>query len=148
MIRQISIKTKFGWITAFEEKDNITRVKFGKFKNILPSKNLKKFRYSLNNFFARKNKSIKFKYLLKGSVIQKKVWRELNKIKFGNTKTYGEIAKKYNLSPRHVGKICGQNKIVLAIPCHRVIRSDGTVGGFSGLGGTILKKKLLDFEKT
>ena len=148
MIRQISIKTKFGWITAFEEKDNITRVKFGKFKNILPSNNLKKFRHSLNNFFARKNKSIKFKYLLKGSVIQKKVWRELNKIKFGNTKTYGEIAKKYNLSPRHVGKICGQNKIVLAIPCHRVIRSDGTVGGFSGLGGTILKKKLLDFEKT
>ena len=148
MIRQISIKTKFGWITAFEEKDNITRVKFGKFKNILPSNNLKKFRHSLNNFFARKNKSIKFKYLLKGSIIQKKVWRELNKIKFGNTKTYGEIAKKYNLSPRHVGKICGQNKIVLAIPCHRVIRSDGTVGGFSGLGGAILKKKLLAFEKT
>ena len=59
MIRQISIKTKFGWITAFEEKDNITRVKFGKFKNILPSNNLKKFRHSLDNFFARKNKSIK-----------------------------------------------------------------------------------------
>ena len=148
MIRQISIKTKFGWITAFEEKDKIIKVKFGKFKNILPSKNLKKFRHSLNNFFSKKDKSIKFKYLLKGSAIQKKVWRELNKIKFGNTKTYGEIAKKYNLSPRHVGKICGQNKIVLAIPCHRVIRSDGTVGGFSGLGGAILKKKLLAFEKT
>ena len=41
MIRQISIKTKFGWITAFEEKDKIIKVKFGKFKNILPSKNLK-----------------------------------------------------------------------------------------------------------
>ena len=148
MIRQISIKTKFGWITAFEEKDKIIKVKFGKFKNISSSKNLKKFRHGLNNFFAKKDKSIKFKYLLKGSAIQKKVWRELNKIKFGNTKTYGEIAKKYNLSPRHVGKICGQNKIVLAIPCHRVIRSDGTVGGFSGLGGAILKKKLLAFEKT
>jgi len=148
MIRQISIKTKFGWITAFEEKDKIIRVKFGKFKNILPSKNLKKFRYSLNNFFARKNKSFKFKYLLKGTTTQKQIWRELNKIKFGNTKTYGEIAKKYNLSPRHVGKICSQNKIVLAIPCHRVIKSDGSIGGFSGLGGTILKKKLLDFEKT
>jgi len=148
MIRQISIKTKFGWITAFEEKDKIIRVKFGKFKNILPSKNLKKFRHSLNNFFSRKNKSFKFKYLLKGSSTQKRVWRELSKIKFGNTKTYGEIAKKYNLSPRHVGKICSQNKIVLAIPCHRVIKSDGSIGGFSGLGGIILKKKLLDFEKT
>ena len=148
MIRQISIKTKFGWITAFEEKDKIIKVKFGKFKNISSSKNLKKFRHSLNNFFSKKDKSIKFKYLLKGTTTQKQIWRELNKIKFGNTKTYGEIAKKYNLSPRHVGKICGQNKIVLAIPCHRVIRSDGTVGGFSGLGGAILKKKLLAFEKT
>tara|TARA_Y100000590_G_C15114251_1_gene786131 strand:- start:48 stop:494 length:447 start_codon:yes stop_codon:yes gene_type:complete len=147
MIRQISIKTKFGWITAFEEKGKIIKVKFGKSRNILPSKNLKKLKQSFNNFFDRKSKSIKFKYSLNGTSIQKKIWRELNKIKFGNTKTYGEIAKKYNLSPRHVGKICGQNKIVLAIPCHRVIRSDGTIGGFSGLGGTILKKKLLAFER-
>jgi len=47
-----------------------------------------------------------------------------------------------------VGKICGQNKSVLAIPCHRVIKSNGALGGFSGQGGIILKKKLLDFEKT
>ena len=75
------------------------------------------------------------------------MWTELKNIKFGQTKTYGEIAKKYKLSPRHVGKICGQNKIILAIPCHRVIKSDGSMGGFSGIGGTVLKKKLLDFEK-
>ena len=73
---------------------------------------------------------------------------ELKKIKFGKTKSYGEIAKKYKLSPRHVGKICGQNRIVLAIPCHRVIRSDGSLGGFSGLGGLTLKKKLLIFERS
>ena len=41
----------------------------------------------------------------------------------------------------------GQNKIVLAIPCHRVIRSDGSMGSFSSIGGVTLKKKLLDFEK-
>ena len=56
---------------------------------------------------------------------------ELKKIKFGKTKTYGEIAKKYKLSPRHVGKICSQNKIILVVPCHRVIRSNGNIGGFS-----------------
>ena len=147
MIRQISIKTKFGWISAFEEKGIIIRIKFGKHKNKLINKNLKKFRSSLNNFLARKNKSINFKVLLKGSSIQKKVWRELKKIKFGKTKTYGEIAKKYKLSPRHVGKICSQNKIILFIPCHRVIKSNGNLGGFSAQGGISLKKKLLDFEK-
>ena len=82
----------------------------------------------------------------KGNKTQKKVWSELRKIKSGRTKTYGQIAKKLKISPRHVGKICGQNKLPLYIPCHRVIRSDGTLGGFSAIGGTKLKKKILMFE--
>ena len=146
MMRQISIKTKFGWISAFEEKDKIIEVKFGKYKNKFISKNLKNFKASLNNFLKGNCKSIKCNFLVKGNLIQKKIWSELKNIKFGKTKTYGEIAKKYKISPRHVGKICGQNKILLAIPCHRVIKSDGSTGGFSSKGGIILKKKLLDFE--
>jgi len=147
MIKQISIKTRFGWISAFEKKGRIIKVKFGKTRKKSISNNLRKFRNSLNNFTTGKSKSIKSNLLIKGNPIQKKVWRELKNIKFGKTKTYGEIAKKFRLSPRHVGKICGQNKIVLAIPCHRVIRSDGSMGGFSSIGGITLKKKLLDFEK-
>ena len=146
MIRQISIKTKFGWISAFEEKGKIVRVDFSKHKNKSVSKNLKKFRSSLNDFLKGKSKFIKSNFLIKGSPIQKKVWRELKNIKFGKTKTYGEIAKITKLSPRSVGKICGQNKLLLIIPCHRVIRKDGKLGGFSARGGIKLKKKLLKFE--
>jgi len=122
MMRQISIKTKFGWISAFEDKGKIIRVKFGKHKTILPSKNLKRFKSSLNSFLLKKTNFIRCNMMQNGTIIQKKIWNELQKIKFGKTKTYGEIAKKYKLSPRHVGKICGQNNIVLVIPCHRVIR--------------------------
>tara|TARA_B100000686_G_scaffold195142_1_gene202049 strand:- start:236 stop:682 length:447 start_codon:yes stop_codon:yes gene_type:complete len=147
MIKQISIKTKFGWISAFEQNNKIYKVKFGKCKNKSISKNLKQFKFSLNNFLTKKSKFIKFNTLIEGNSIQKKVWNELKKIKFGKTKSYGDIAKKYNLSPRHVGKICAQNKIPLAIPCHRVIKSDGSLGGFSARGGIFLKKKLLEFEK-
>ena len=147
MIKQISIKTKFGWISAFEQNNKIYKVKFGKCKNKSTSNNLKKFKSSLNNFLAKKNKFLKFNTLIVGNSIQKKVWNELKKIKFGKTKSYGQIAKKIKLSPRHVGKICAQNKILLSIPCHRVIRSDGSIGGFSARGGISLKKKLLDFEK-
>ena len=147
MTRQISIKTKFGWVSAFEEKDKIVRVKFGKHKNKSVSKNLRNFKASLQTFLTRKSISIKSNFHIEGNLIQKKVWAELKNIKFGETKTYGAIAKKYKLSPRHVGKICGQNKIVLFIPCHRVIRSDGNIGGFSSKGGVSLKKKLLNFEK-
>ena len=94
-----------------------------------------------------KKKIIKSPYQIEGNKTQKIVWRELRRIKIGKTKSYGEIAKKYKLSPRHIGKICSQNKLVLVIPCHRVVRSDGTLGGFSSKGGIKLKKKLLEFEK-
>ena len=137
-----------GWISAFENNGKIFEVKFGKHKNKSVSKNLKRFRNNLINFLNRKNNAFESDFLIEGNIMQKQVWKELTRIKLGKTKSYGEIAKKFKLSPRHVGKICGQNKIVIAIPCHRVVRSDGSMGGFSSRGGIILKKKILDFEKS
>jgi len=148
MVKKISVKTELGWISAFENNGKIFEVKFGKHKNKSVSKNLKRFRNNLINFLNRKNNAFESDFLIKGNIIQKQVWKELTRIKLGKTKSYGEIAKKFKLSPRHVGKICGQNKIVIAIPCHRVVRSDGSMGGFSSRGGIILKKKILDFEKS
>ena len=147
-MNSLSFKTRFGWISAFEEKGKIVRIKFGKHRNKGINRNLKTLKNKINSFFNKKNKRIKSNFLIEGNTIQKKVWYELTKIKIGKTKSYGEIAKKFKLSPRHIGKICGQNKIPLAIPCHRVIRSDGTMGGFSSSGGIILKKKLLNFENS
>ena len=147
-MNSLSFKTRFGWINAFEEKGKIIRIKFEKHKNKNISKNLKNLKTKINSFFGKKNTTIKSNFFINGDTIQKKVWRELTKIKIGKTKSYGEIAKKFKLSPRHVGKICGQNKIPLAIPCHRVIRSDGTIGGFSAPKGIVLKKKLLNFENS
>ena len=148
MINAISIKTKFGWISAFENKGKIFRIKFGKVKKYSQNKILKTYKKGLIGFFKKKHLNIKAPYIIKGNHTQKKIWTELKKIRFGQTKSYGEIAKKYNLSPRHVGKICAQNKLLLSIPCHRVIRSDGSLGGFTSVGGINLKKKLLEFEKT
>ena len=147
-MNSLSFKTRFGWISAFEEKGKIVRIKFGKHRNKGINRNLNSLKYKINSFFDKKKKRIKSNFLIEGNTIQKKVWHELTKIKIGKTKSYGEIAKKFKLSPRHIGKICGQNKIPLAIPCHRVIRSDGTMGGFSSSGGIILKKKLLNFENS
>ena len=148
MINQISTKTRFGWISAFEKRGKIFKVKFGRLKKQKKSKNLEIFKKKLLGFFNRKFSDIKIPYEIKGSKIQKKVWKELKKIKIGHTLSYGKLAKKYNLSPRHIGKICSQNNLVLLVPCHRVIRTDGSLGGFSAKGGIKLKKKLLDFEKT
>ncbi len=147
MKKIISFNSKFGWISAVEEKDKITEVKFSKTKNLGNSLTLKKFKNNINNFFSKKTKTLKDPFKLEGNLLQKKIWIELKKIKFGQTKSYGEIAKKLKISPRYVGKVCGQNNHILLIPCHRVVRSDGRLGGFSAPGGIKLKQKLLSFEQ-
>ena len=147
MMSQISIKTRVGWISAFAYKNKIHRIKFGKLKKQAKSKILNNLKTTLLQYFDKKTLNIKAPHKIMGNKIQKKIWTELKKIKAGHTKSYGEIAKKYKLSPRHVGKICSQNKLLLLVPCHRVIRTDGSLGGFTSVGGIKLKKKLLEFEK-
>ena len=147
MIGKISIKTKFGWISAFEEKGRIFEIKFGKIKKQSKNKILKNFKTKLLKFSNKEILNIKIPYKTIGNSNQKKIWGELKKVKIGTTSTYGKIAKKLNLSPRYVGKVCGQNRLLLVVPCHRIIKSDGSLGGFSSSGGIKLKKKLLDFEK-
>ena len=147
MIKKISIKTKVGWISVFEDKGKIFQIKFGKTKTQLRSKLLINFKEKLNKFFNRKMPLKKAPHKMYGNKKQIKIWNELKKIKFGKTKSYGEIAKKFNFSPRYGVKVCSQNKLLLLVPCHRVIKSDGSLGGFSSDGGINLKKKLLYLEK-
>ena len=147
MIKKISIKTKVGWISVFEGKGKIFQIKFGKTKTQRKSRLLIKFKEKLNKSFNKKIPLAKIPHTIHGNKKQIKIWNELKKIKFGETKSYGDIAKKFNFSPRYVGKVCGQNKLLLLVPCHRVMRSDGSLGGFSSPGGINLKKKLLYLEK-
>ena len=82
---------------------------------------------------------------LVGTVFQIKVWKEILKIPKGSVKTYKEIANilRNPKSARAVANACGKNPYVPTVPCHRVIRSDGYLGGYSGEGGIEMKRKLL-----
>ena len=86
---------------------------------------------------------------MKGSKFQLKVWNYLKTIPKGNVKTYKEvaIAIKSPKSARAVANACGKNPYPPKIPCHRVIRSDGSLGGYSGTGGKLRKRQLLKSEK-
>tara|TARA_B100001123_G_C15065531_1_gene929414 strand:- start:63 stop:509 length:447 start_codon:yes stop_codon:yes gene_type:complete len=147
MKKNISFKSKFGWISVIEEEGLITNISFAKKINAGKSTILNNFKKETNKFFLKKTKNIKAPYLFKGNSLQRKIWKEIKKIKYGKTKSYNEIALKFKTSPRYIGRVCGQNKLLLLIPCHRVIRKDGSMGGFSASGGINLKKKLLNFEK-
>ena len=97
---------------------------------------------------ARKQGFFK-KMILKGSKFQLKVWRYLKKIPKGKVKTYKEVAIAINSpkSARAVANACARNPYAPKIPCHRVIRSDGALGGYSGRGGIKQKLRLLRSEK-
>lgn len=148
VIKSLSFKTALGWITATEKNKKLLSVKFGKKTNVGKSIFLTKVRKQIFKYSSGKLKKFNIYISMEGSILQKNIWRELQKISYGKTKTYSEIAKKLNTSPRYVGKVCGQNNHLLIIPCHRVVRSDGTLGGFSGLGGIILKDKLIKMENS
>ena len=83
-----------------------------------------------------------------GTEFQIKVWKEIAKIPLGETRSYKEIATAIGSpnSSRAVANACGKNPYPIKIPCHRVIKSDGSLGGYSGTGGIERKKELLAME--
>ena len=83
-----------------------------------------------------------------GTEFQLKVWAYLRKIPRGSIKTYSQVAKDIGkpLAIRAVANAIGKNPYAPKIPCHRVIRSDGSLGGYSGKGGIKTKKRLLKSE--
>ena len=85
---------------------------------------------------------------LKGTKFQLKVWDFLKKIPKGTVKTYSEVAKAIRkpLAVRAVANAIAKNPYPIQIPCHRVIRLDGSLGGYSGVGGVKKKKNLLKKE--
>ena len=85
---------------------------------------------------------------LKGTSFQLKVWGYLRKIPRGSVRTYSQVAKSMGtpLAVRAVANAIGKNPYAPKIPCHRVIRSDGSLGGYSGKGGIKTKKLLLKRE--
>mgnify|MGYP001270798940 FL=1 len=85
---------------------------------------------------------------LEGTDFQIAVWKELLNIPAGSTKTYKEIALAIGKpnSSRAVANACAQNPYAPAVPCHRVVRSDGSLGGYSADGGMERKRELLDME--
>ena len=83
---------------------------------------------------------------LRGSSFQQAVWRALLDIPYGETVTYGDLARRLDSSPRAVGGAVGRNPVSLIVPCHRVVGTDGRLTGYAG--GLARKARLLELERT
>jgi methylated-DNA-[protein]-cysteine S-methyltransferase len=100
----------------------------------------------LQEYFAGKRKTFELPLSLQGTDFQKRVWTQLTKIPFGETWSYGQLAKKLGNpnGSRAVGLANGRNPIAVIVPCHRVIGADGSLTGFGG--GLPRKQWLLAHE--
>ncbi|MDC7242371.1 MAG: methylated-DNA--[protein]-cysteine S-methyltransferase [Spirochaetales bacterium] len=102
----------------------------------------------LNEYFMGDRKEFTIPLLPAGTEFQKRVWRELQNIAYGETISYIELAERLDASEavRAAASANGANSISIIIPCHRVIGKQGNLGGYAG--GLGAKKKLLDLEQT
>jgi len=100
----------------------------------------------LKEYFAGKRREFNLPLRMEGTEFQRRVWRELTKIPFGETRSYGQLAKHLNNpnGSRAVGLANGRNPIAIIVPCHRVIGADGSLTGFGG--GLDRKEWLLTHE--
>jgi methylated-DNA-[protein]-cysteine S-methyltransferase len=79
--------------------------------------------------------------LVQGTALQRAVWAAMRAIPRGRTRTYGELARELGADPRDIGQACGDNRLPIVIPCHRVVAADG-IGGFGhSSGGYLLEAK-------
>ena len=74
------------------------------------------------------------------------VMAALSDVPYGETRTYGAVADRLDTAPVAVGQACANNPVPLVVPCHRVVGSDGGLGGYSAANGVATKRRLLDFE--
>ena len=120
---QLTFKTELGFVSVIEVDGYITDIAFKKISKQKNTPQLLKVKNQIKQFLNRKIKKFTFKTKIIGSKTQLKVWNQIKKINYAKTVSYNFISKKTKLHPRHVGRICGQNRLLLFIPCHRVIRS-------------------------
>lgn len=99
----------------------------------------------LRAYFAGELTEFDLPLRVKGSPFQQSVCAAMLAIPFGETRTYGDLARELNAPPQPIGNACGANPIPVIIPCHRVLGATG-LGGFSGKGGVETKVALLKHE--
>ena len=101
----------------------------------------------IQDYIAGLLPSFSFRWAMKGTPFQCKVWEELCKIPYGETRSYGDIARAIGMpgASRAVGNACNRNPLLLVVPCHRVLGANGKITGFAA--GVERKAFLLEMER-
>ena len=103
-------------------------------------------RHQLEAYFDGRLKEFDLPLQPAGTAFDQRVWKAMQQIPYGQTRSYGELAMDVGSAPRAIGRACGRNPIPIIIPCHRVLGRNGP-GGYSGGTGLPTKQCLLELER-
>ncbi|MEM6891588.1 MAG: methylated-DNA--[protein]-cysteine S-methyltransferase [Pseudomonadota bacterium] len=141
-----TVDTQFGSLVLRADKSALTRLTWGRATREDPSDVLDAAAAQLAEYDAGVRETFDLPLRVSGSDLQRSVCAEMQKIPFGETVTYGDVAKRLGVPAQAVGQACGGNPIAIVIPCHRVMGAKGLTG-FSGGEGVETKVALLRHEK-
>ncbi|MBW6399225.1 methylated-DNA--[protein]-cysteine S-methyltransferase [Roseomonas sp. HJA6] len=145
---QLSLHTPLGDLTVSEEDGAIVALDWGRGRDQEATPLLKRARDQLQDYFDGTRTSFDLPLAPHGTAFQRKVWNALCTIPAGETRTYRDIAEAVGCrAARAIGQANGANPIPILIPCHRVVATDGSLGGYSGGEGAVTKRYLLDLER-
>lgn len=142
MSGSLTVKTPLGAMTLTEEDGALTEARFGALAPNVPSPLLRRAAEELSEYFEGKRRAFELPLAPRGTDFQLAVWAALRDIPYGETRSYGEIARAIGNSKaaRAVGMANNRNPLSIFIPCHRVIGADGALVGY---GGGLDKKRIL-----
>ena len=155
MENSYTFQSPIGFLTICEQNNQLTQLYLNRpDEKILKNRNfeyhsdfLYEVYHQLNEYFSGRRKAFELPVNGEGTVFQKAVWRELQKIPYGETRSYEDIAVTIGNknAVRAIGQANGRNPIMIVVPCHRVIRKNGDISGFAC--GVEAKRYLLDLER-
>lgn len=143
---QLSMHSPVGELTLSEDDGALVALDWGWGRDQEETALLVEAKAQLNAYFDGVNSDFTLPLRPYGSDFQQQVWKEMLKIPYGETMTYGEMAKILGSAAQPIGGACGRNPIPIIIPCHRVLASGGKLGGYTADGGVEIKQQLLQLE--
>lgn len=141
-----TVESPLGPLTLVAEDGAIAALRWGRAAREDASNLLMRAAAELAAYFAGEMHDFDLPVAPHGTDHDRRVWRAMQRIPAGETRSYGEVARAIGSGAQAVGNACGRNPIPIVIPCHRIVGANGAIGGYSGQGGAETKRFLLGLE--
>lgn len=142
----LAFNSPLGPLTLFEDDGALVALEWGWGDDCAETPLLTEAQAQLDAYFDRRLRTFDLPFAPQGTAFQRRVWEALATIPYGETRTYGTLARDLDSGPRAIGGACGRNPLPILIPCHRVLAGNGGLGGYSGDEGVETKRRLLRLE--